>query len=98
MAEGRVHPAAMLVSVQRFVTRGLRNEFERWHGGCNQMSMKATIIAPNSKLKRSEFFHSLDLVWPTNQLRKARMDFWGGVMLICALGILGKFAQALLSH
>jgi hypothetical protein len=88
----------MLVSVPRFVTRGLRNEFERWHGGCNQTGMKANLIAHDSKLKRSEFFHSLDLVWPTNQLRKARMDFWGGVMLVCVLGIIGKFAQALLSH
>lgn len=49
------------------------------------------------KLQRSEFMHSLDLVWPTNQLRKARMDFWGAVAMVCAIGLLAKFAQSLLS-
>ena len=60
--------------------------------------MKAHMITSPNKLKRSEFFHSLNLVWPTNQLRAARLDFWGGVMLVCALGIIGRFAQSLLSH
>ena len=41
--------------------------------------------------------HSLDLVWPTNRLRKARMDFWGAVAMVCAFGLLAKFAQSLLS-
>lgn len=53
---------------------------------------------PSRKLNRSGFFHSLNLVWPTNQLRTARMDFWGGVLLVCALGTIGRLAQTLLSH
>ena len=50
------------------------------------------------KSKRSEFFHSLNLVWPSNQLRTARMDFWGAVALVCALGTVAKLAQTVLSH
>jgi len=50
------------------------------------------------KSKRSEFFHSLNLVWPSNQLRTARMDIWGAVVLVCACGMIAKFAQAMLSH
>ena len=50
------------------------------------------------KSKRSEFFHSLNLVWPTNHLRTARLDFWGAIILVCACGMVAKFAQTLLSH
>ena len=60
--------------------------------------MKADMTTSHSKLKRSEFFHSLNPVCPMNQRRAARLDFWGGVMLVCALGIIGRFAQSLLSH
>ncbi len=55
------------------------------------------MIHPTNKLQRSEFVHSLDLIWPTNQLRKARMDFWGAVAMVCVIGLLAKFAQSLLS-
>ena len=55
------------------------------------------MTTPTDKLQRSEFIHSLDLVWPTNQLRKARLDFWGAVAMVCAIGLLAKFAQSLLS-
>jgi len=50
------------------------------------------------KSKRSEFFHSLSLVWPTNHLRTARIDFWGAIALVCACGMVAKFAQTLLTH
>ncbi len=69
------------------------NRQHAWHDGCVKVSM----IHPTNKLQRSEFVHSLDLVWPTNQLRKARMDFWGAVAMVCVIGLLAKFAQSLLS-
>jgi hypothetical protein len=53
---------------------------------------------PSDKFNRSEFFHSLDLAWPTNHLRRARMDFWGAVVLVCALGLVARFAQSLLTQ
>jgi hypothetical protein len=54
--------------------------------------------APNHKLNRSGFFTSLNLVCPCNQLRAARLDFWGGVALVCLLGTLARLAQVLLSQ
>jgi hypothetical protein len=53
---------------------------------------------PTRKFNRSEFFHSLNLVWRSNHLRTAQMDIWGAVALVCAIGMLAKFAQSLLSH
>ena len=50
------------------------------------------------KSKRSEFFHSLNLVCPTNHLRKARLDVWGAIILVCVCGLIAKFAQTLLTH
>jgi hypothetical protein len=50
------------------------------------------------KSNRSEFFNSLNLIWPTNRLRTARIDFWGAVALVCAIGMAAKFAQSVLSH
>jgi hypothetical protein len=61
------------------------------------VAISSGMTNPNRKLQRSEFMHSLDLVWPTNQLRKARLDFWGAVAMVCAIGLLAKFAQSLLS-
>jgi hypothetical protein len=49
-------------------------------------------------LNRSELFRSINIVWPTNHLRTARMDFWGAVALVCAIGMLAKFAQTLLTN
>lgn len=64
-----------------------------WHDGC----VKVGMTNPTHKLQRSKFIYSLDLIWPTNQLRKARLDFWGAVAMVCAIGLLAKFAQSLLS-
>ena len=50
------------------------------------------------KFQRSGFFRSLNIVWPTNHLRTARMDFWGAVALVCAIGIFAKFVQNLLTN
>lgn len=50
------------------------------------------------KSKRSEFFHSLSLVWPTNHLRAARTDCWGAIVLVCVCGLIAKFVQTLLTH
>ncbi len=47
---------------------------------------------------RSELFNSLNLIWPTNRVRTARIDFWGAVALVCAIGMVAKLAQTLLSH
>jgi len=50
------------------------------------------------KFKRSRFFNSINIVWPTNHLRMARLDFWGAVALVCVVGMLVKFAQSLLTN
>ena len=50
------------------------------------------------KFKRSEFFHSLNLVFPSNALRTAHRDIWGAVTLVVAFGMIAKLAQSLLSH
>jgi hypothetical protein len=50
------------------------------------------------KSKRSGFFHSLNLAWPTNPVRTARSDIWGAVALVCACGILAKLVQCLLTR
>ena len=52
----------------------------------------------NRKSNRSDLFNSLNLVWPANRLRAARVDFWGAVALVCAIGMAAKFAQSLLAH
>jgi hypothetical protein len=52
----------------------------------------------NRKSKRSDFFHSLNLVWPTNHLRTARLDCWGAIILVCACGMIARIAQSLLTH
>ncbi|MDR3456094.1 MAG: hypothetical protein P4N60_01500 [Verrucomicrobiae bacterium] len=55
------------------------------------------MVNSTRKSKRSEFFHSLCLVWPTNHLRTARIDFWGAIVLVCVCGMVAKFAQTLLT-
>ena len=50
------------------------------------------------KSNRSDLFNSLNLAWPANRLRTARIDFWGAVALVCAIGMAAKFAQTLLAH
>ena len=49
------------------------------------------------KFNRSGFFQSLNIVWPTNHLKTARLDFWGAVALVCVIGIVAKIAQSLLT-
>jgi hypothetical protein len=48
--------------------------------------------------KRSEFFRSINIVWPTNHLRTARTDFWGAVTLVCVIGLFAKVVQSLLTN
>lgn len=50
------------------------------------------------KLHRSGFFQSINIVWPTNHLKTARLDFWGAVALVCVIGMVAKFAQTLLTN
>jgi hypothetical protein len=50
------------------------------------------------KSNRSDLFNSLNLIWPRNRLRTARIDFWGAVALVCAIGMVAKLAQTVLSH
>jgi len=50
------------------------------------------------KLKRSRFFNTINIVWPTNHLRMARLDFWGAVALVCVIGMLVKLAQSVLTN
>jgi hypothetical protein len=50
------------------------------------------------KSTRSDLFTSLNLVWPTNRLRTARVDFWGAIALVCTIGMVAKLAQTWLSH
>jgi len=83
-----------VISRQAQSLTGLRLFIEPWHGSCNQTAMTNS----THKSKRSEFFHSLSLVWPTNRLRTARIDFWGAIVLVCACGMVAKFAQTLLTH
>ena len=52
----------------------------------------------NRKSNRSDLINSLNLIWPTNQLRTARIDCWGAIALVCANGMVAKFAQTMLSH
>jgi hypothetical protein len=56
------------------------------------------MITTSRKFKRSQFFNSINIVWPTNHLRMARLDFWGAVALVCVVGLLVKFAQSLLTN
>ncbi len=56
------------------------------------------MLHTNRKSGRSEFFHSLNLVWSVNQLRTARGDVWGAIVLVCAFGVLAKLVQSLLTH
>lgn len=55
-----------------------------------------TILTRQSK--RSDFFRSINIVWPTNQVRTAQTDFWGAVGLVCAIGFLAKLAQTVLTN
>lgn len=57
-----------------------------------------TMTTSTRKFKRSRFFNSINIVWPTNHLRMARLDFWGAVALVCVVGMLVKFAQSLLTN
>lgn len=41
--------------------------------------------------------NSLNLVWVSNQIRNDRLDFWGAVGLVCAIGVAAKIAQTLLT-
>jgi hypothetical protein len=50
------------------------------------------------KFLRSGFFRSLNIVWHTNHLRTARLDFWGAVSLVCAIGMFAKLVQNLIAH
>ena len=50
------------------------------------------------KSKRSEFFHSLDLIWLANPVRTAHNDVGGAILLVCAFGMLAKIAQSLLTN
>jgi hypothetical protein len=63
--------------------------------------MQSPYFAMNDPIRksiRSELINSLNLVWPTNRHRTARVDFWGAVALVCAIGMVAKLAQTLLSH
>ena len=55
-----------------------------------------TVLTRHSK--RSDFFRSINIVWPTNQVRTAQTDFWGAVGLVCAIGFFAKIAQTLLTN
>ncbi len=55
------------------------------------------MIASKRKFIRSVFFQSIRVVSPCNHLRTARLDFWGAVGMICALGLAAKLVQALLA-
>jgi hypothetical protein len=58
----------------------------------------ASMTGTTRKFQRSDFFRSLNIVWHTNHLRTARMDFWGAVALVCSIGIFAKLVQNLLTN
>jgi hypothetical protein len=47
---------------------------------------------------RSRFFHTISVIHSSHPLRVARLDFFGSVVLVCAIGLLAKLVQTLLAH
>ena len=47
---------------------------------------------------RSRFCHTISVVNSGHPLRLARLDFFGSVLLVCAIGMVAKLVQALLSQ
>ena len=56
------------------------------------------MIASERKFARSVLFQSIRVVCPCNHLRTARLDFYGAIGLICAVGIAAKVVQAFLAN
>jgi len=50
------------------------------------------------KFIRSVLFQSIRVVCPCNHLRTARLDFYGAIGLVCAIGIAAKVVQTFLAH
>ncbi len=68
---------------------------EGWQGLCYLDSMTGT----TRKFHRSDFFRSLNIVWHSkHHLHRARMDFWGAVVVVSAMALLVKLAQNLLTN
>jgi len=49
------------------------------------------------KFSRSVLFQNIRVVCPCNHLRTARLDFYGAIGLICAIGIAAKVVQTFLA-
>ena len=55
------------------------------------------MIAPERKFYRSVLFQSIRVVCPCNHVKTARLDFYGAIGLICAIGIAAKVVQTFLA-
>ena len=57
----------------------------------------STMIVSERKFSRSVLFQNIRVVCPCNHLRTARLDFYGAIGLICAIGIAAKVVKTFLA-